>query len=377
MYTVCSLSNIKYQLVTQEQAFEPRRVLLRLQPSCSLILHTTSALFETTRTSISTSLLFPFWRPCKSFGEKRSGVEHMHTSLCRVQFGTLYKYFNWGSRGAVDDQSVWFQMWLKWQGDPCNGNGIDSTSLPTFSLYFQLLQSWLHSSSSNCCLSIHPFLWYGSIGRRLWLSWAMRTTDKYPPRFHGGKTRWAKSARDPAGKGLWLLMLALLVAVVIYDLTRTKSSGWHLLFKSLRIPGKHSLTLVQAPLKQKKPCMWQLEYFHLVWCTIDTDCSKELSLGFIELFMVEIIKEESHIVDEVILQPETRFSASCIEGSGLHGRKYYKFYCIVCILHNVFLPALCTLSPITSETHRSNRMERHSSFQDGLKSSACSFIKWA
>lgn len=142
----------------------------------------------------------------------------------------------------------------------------------------------------------------GVVRRRLWPSWAVRATERSPLRFNAGKMRWTVSAVFLPRTGLWLLMMELLVAVVLYTRRKRLLSRWRMLLKSSPSPDKESLNLGQLPFPTLEAGMWLSRLLRLIWGNIYTVCFKESFLGAVNVFARQVLNGELDAVVEAYVQ---------------------------------------------------------------------------
>lgn len=112
---------------------------------------------------------------------------------------------------------------------------------------------------------------------------SFQSSEKDPKLFHCEQTKRSITVRFLQRRGLWLLMMGLLLAALLYTLTGTMLSVWKMVLKSSCRPGKRSLILVQVvQVKQKsESSYWVLFVFKSY---SDCICVKEYLLRVVKFF---------------------------------------------------------------------------------------------
>lgn len=99
-----------------------------------------------------------------------------------------------------------------------------------------------------------------------------------------------------------------------------------------------------------KACMLLPKHSRFVGREINTVCFKESILGVVNMFVRQVLNEESSVVARKICRLQKRSLCLLLAVSDLEGRNHYQMPCTGCVLHSHLPPTLWIFSPTGSET---------------------------
>lgn len=172
------------------------------------------------------------YRPFRIFRLRHFVFGRVHTSLAPLwSLDRATWYFTRKKRckmGVIDPFLVLIQQkrrkrhwYMKWNGFHSSTGMLLGVKLgPLKPEFYSTIMSLENPSMCNpCCLDWRGFC----------LLWAFRAMQKLLLQFYGAQTRWASSVRSQERTEFKLLMIRVLVAVLLYSLSRRALCGWSMI----------------------------------------------------------------------------------------------------------------------------------------------------